>query len=129
MTDANLLLGYLDPEAGLAGGSHARSGRRRGARSAHSPQSLGLGLVDAAAGILEVANQEMIRALRVITVERGVDPRGFDLLPFGGAGPLHAAAIAAELGIDRDPLPALRAASSRRSGWSARSVAATRPGR
>ena len=43
----------------------------------------------------------MIRALRVITVERGVDPRRFDLLPFGGAGPLHAAAIAAELGIDR----------------------------
>jgi N-methylhydantoinase A len=43
----------------------------------------------------------MVRALRVITVERGIDPRGFDLLPFGGAGPLHAIPIAAELGIDR----------------------------
>src|SRR6478735_10485677 len=42
----------------------------------------------------------MVRALRVVTVERGVDPRGFALLPFGGAGPMHAAAIAAELGIE-----------------------------
>ena len=43
----------------------------------------------------------MVRALRVVTVERGVDPRGFALMPFGGAGPMHAAAIAAELGIER----------------------------
>ena len=43
----------------------------------------------------------MVRALRVVTVERGVDPRGFALLPFGGAGPMHAAAIAAELEIER----------------------------
>ena len=43
----------------------------------------------------------MVRALRVVTVERGIDPRGFALLPFGGAGPMHAAAIAAELGIER----------------------------
>ena len=43
----------------------------------------------------------MVRALRVVTVERGIDPRHFALLPFGGAGPMHAAAIAAELGIDR----------------------------
>ncbi len=50
---------------------------------------------------MRVANQEMVRALRVVTVERGVDPRRFALLPFGGAGPMHAAAIAAELGIER----------------------------
>ncbi len=54
-----------------------------------------------AEGIVRVANQEMVRALRVVTVERGVDPRRFALLPFGGAGPMHAAAIAAELGIER----------------------------
>ncbi|HET7445060.1 MAG TPA: hydantoinase/oxoprolinase family protein, partial [Solirubrobacterales bacterium] len=62
--------------------------------------SLGLEPLETATGILRVADQEMVRALRVVTVERGVDPRGFALLPFGGAGPMHAAAIAAELGIE-----------------------------
>ncbi|HMI80530.1 MAG TPA: hydantoinase/oxoprolinase family protein, partial [Solirubrobacterales bacterium] len=64
-------------------------------------RSLGLDPLETAAGILRVANQEMVRALRVVTVERGVDPRGFALLPFGGAGPMHATAIAEELGIAR----------------------------
>ena len=100
VTDANLLLGYLDPEAGLAGGVTLDRAAAEAVVGVLA-ESLGLGLVEAAAGIHEVANQEMIRALRVITVERGVDPRRFDLLPFGGAGPLHATAIAAELGIDR----------------------------
>jgi N-methylhydantoinase A len=50
---------------------------------------------------VRVANQEMARALRVVTVERGVDPRRFALMPFGGAGPMHASALAAELGIER----------------------------
>ena len=50
---------------------------------------------------MRIANQEMVRALRVVTVERGIDPRRFALMPFGGAGPMHAAAIAAELGIER----------------------------
>jgi N-methylhydantoinase A len=62
---------------------------------------LGLGELEAAEGIVRVANQEMVRALRVVTVERGVDPRRFALLPFGGAGPMHAAAIAAELRVGR----------------------------
>jgi len=48
-----------------------------------------------------VANQEMVRALRVVTVERGVDPRRFALMPFGGAGPMHAAALAEDLGMER----------------------------
>ena len=100
VTDANLLLGYLDPEAGLAGGvALDRAAAEAAVGTLAEP--LGLGLVEAAAGIHEVANHEMLRALRVITVERGIDPRRFDLLPFGGAGPLHAAAIATELGIDR----------------------------
>jgi len=63
--------------------------------------ALGLGEIETAEGILRIANQEMVRALRVVTVERGIDPRRFALLPFGGAGPMHAAAIAAELEIDR----------------------------
>ena len=100
VTDANLLLGYLGAEGGLAGGI---SLDRDAAEAAVEPiaSALGLRLEDAAAGILAVANAEMVRAMRVVTVERGVDPRGFALLPFGGAGPLHASAIAAELGIGR----------------------------
>ena len=66
---------------------------------------LGLGLEDCALGIVRVANAEMVRALRVMTVERGLDPRGFTLLAFGGAGPLHAVELAAELGITRILIP------------------------
>ena len=101
VTDANLLLGRLAADSTLAGGVALdfERGARRG--RAGSPSSLGLDELEAAEGIVRVANQEMVRALRVVTVERGIDPRGFALLPFGGAGPMHAAAIAAELGIER----------------------------
>jgi N-methylhydantoinase A len=63
--------------------------------------SLDLDPLETAEGIVRIASQEMVRALRVVTVERGIDPRRFALLPFGGAGPMHAAEIAAELEIDR----------------------------
>jgi len=98
VTDANLLLGHLGAGSELAGGValDAEAAERAVGQLA---ASLGLDPLETAAGILRVANQEMVRALRVVTVERGVDPRGFALLPFGGAGPMHAAAIAAELGI------------------------------
>jgi N-methylhydantoinase A len=66
---------------------------------------LGLGAIETAEGIARVANQEMVRALRVVTVERGVDPRDYALLPFGGAGPMHAAALASELDISRIVCP------------------------
>ena len=66
---------------------------------------LGLSVEDCAAGIVRVANAEMVRAMRVMTVERGVDPREFALLAFGGAGPLHAAAIAEELGMRKILVP------------------------
>ena len=100
VTDANLLLGYLAPDSELAGGveldsaAGAAAVRRLG-------ESLGLDELETAEGIVRIANQEMVRALRVVTVERGVDPRGFSLMPFGGAGPMHAAAIAEQLGISR----------------------------
>src|SRR5690349_5056461 len=99
VTDANLLLGYLGPE-GLAGGVALD---RDAAEAAFAPTAadLGLSAVEAAEGAIAVANAEMVRAMRVVTVERGVDPRRFALLPFGGAGPLHACAIAAELGVTR----------------------------
>jgi N-methylhydantoinase A len=100
VTDANLLLGYLAPDSRLAGDVEldAEASRRAVRRLA---ETLGLGEVETAEGIVRVANQEMVRALRVVTVERGVDPRRFALMPFGGAGPMHAAAVADELEIGR----------------------------
>jgi N-methylhydantoinase A len=87
VTDANLVLGRL-PER-LAGG--LRLDRAAAERA--------LGGIDAAA-VVEAVNAEMLRALRVISVERGHDPRDFALVAFGGAGPLHACALAEELGIE-----------------------------
>ncbi len=99
VTDANLLLGHLAADSRLAGGVGLDAGAAAAAVGALA-RSLDLEPLETAAGIVHVANQEMVRALRVVTVERGIDPRGFALLPFGGAGPMHAAAIAAELGIE-----------------------------
>jgi len=100
VTDANLVLGRLASESELAGGValDPEAGRAAVARLG---EELGLGVEETAEGIVRIANQEMVRALRVVTVERGVDPRAFALLPFGGAGPMHAAAVATELGVER----------------------------
>jgi len=100
VTDANLLLGRLAPGSTLAGGVELDVDAAAAAIDALAG-ALGIGRFEAAEGIVRVADQEMVRALRVVTVERGVDPRRFALLPFGGAGPMHAAAIAVELGIGR----------------------------
>jgi N-methylhydantoinase A len=100
VTDANLLLGVLGADSRLAGGV-ALDFEAAEAAVAGLAESLSLSALEVAEGIVRVANSEMVRALRVVTVERGVDPRRFALLPFGGAGPMHAVAIAAELGIDR----------------------------
>ena len=100
VTDANLLLGNLAADSTLAGGVALDAEAAERAVGALAAE-LGLDPLETAAGIVRVANQEMVRALRVVTVERGVDPRRFALLPFGGAGPMHAAAIAEELGIER----------------------------
>ncbi|HEV7614782.1 MAG TPA: hydantoinase/oxoprolinase family protein [Solirubrobacterales bacterium] len=99
VTDANLLLGHLAADSRLAG-DVALDIAAAEAAVGKLARSLGLEPLETAAGIVRVANQEMVRAMRVVTVERGVDPRRFALLPFGGAGPMHAAAIAAELGIE-----------------------------
>jgi N-methylhydantoinase A len=100
VTDANLMLGRLAADSRLAGDVRLDAGAAERAIAALA-SSLGLTPVETAEGIVRVANQEMVRALRVVTVERGIDPRRFALLPFGGAGPMHAAGIAAELEIDR----------------------------
>jgi N-methylhydantoinase A len=105
VTDASLLLGHLDPDSKLAGGialdreaAEAAIGRLAGEAEMTVEQ--------AAAGILRVAAAEMAQAVRVVTVERGIDPRDLTLLAFGGAGPLHASAIADELGMRRLIAPA-----------------------
>jgi N-methylhydantoinase A len=100
VTDANLILGRLAADSKLAGDVRLDADAAEKA-VASLASSLDLGLVETAEGIVRIANQEMVRALRVVTVERGIDPRRFALLPFGGAGPMHAAEIAAELEIDR----------------------------
>jgi N-methylhydantoinase A len=99
VTDANLILGYLAADAPLAGG--VKLDREAAADAIERlATALGLDPLQAAEGIVRVADAEMVRALRVVTVQRGIDPRRYALLAFGGAGPLHAAQIAEQLGIE-----------------------------
>jgi N-methylhydantoinase A len=99
VTDANLLLGYLPSDAPLAGDLALDIDAARRAVGGLAGE-LEIDPLACAEGIVRVANAEMTRALRVVTVERGIDPRDHALVAFGGAGPLHAVAIADELGID-----------------------------
>jgi N-methylhydantoinase A len=97
-TDANLVLGRLGDE--LIGGAMTLD--RSAAESAiqeHVAAPLGLGLVEAADAVIKVANANMADAVRLISIRRGYDPRDFCLVAFGGAGPLHGAALAEELSI------------------------------
>ncbi|MCO8245856.1 hydantoinase/oxoprolinase family protein [Haladaptatus sp. AB643] len=105
VTDANVVLGYI-------GGSSALGGELEldvdAAHEALSKLADEAGLDDALAaarGVFRVANANMARAIRAVTVERGHDPRGFGLVAFGGAGPMHAAAIAESLDMDRLVIP------------------------
>ena len=98
VTDANLLLGRLGSGTTLAGGVTLDVEAAERAVAALASQ-LELDPLDCAEGIVRVADAEMVRALRVMTVQQGIDPRRFALLAFGGAGPLHAAAIADALGM------------------------------
>ena len=102
VTDANLVLGRLDPR-GFLGGRGAVSLDRDAALAVLTELGAKLGLSPQAAalGVIRVANATMERALRRVSVERGYDPRAFTLLPFGGAGPLHACELADALGIRR----------------------------
>lgn len=96
VTDANVVLGYL-PEA-LLGGSFKLD--RAGATAAVQTiaDALGIGLHEAARGIIDIANENMFGALRMISVQQGYDPRDFALMGFGGAGPLHVNAVARLMG-------------------------------
>jgi N-methylhydantoinase A len=107
VTDANVVLGYFNP-AGLVGGALPID-RARAVRAVeeHIARPLGLGVAEAAHGIRRVANVTMARALRAVTVERGLDPRGMALTAFGGSGPAHAVDLARLLGVRRVVVPAL----------------------
>ena len=105
VTDANLVLGRLG-EASLLGGGMAVD-REAARRAIHDRLAapLGLSVERAAEGLIRVVNAAMTAAIGKLTVERGHDPREFVLCPFGGAGPLHGAELAAELGIERTIVP------------------------
>ncbi|HZO36232.1 MAG TPA: hydantoinase/oxoprolinase family protein [Solirubrobacteraceae bacterium] len=128
VTDANVVLGRI--RGAIAGGLALDAGAARVA-VAGLAETLGLGIEECAQGIVRVANVEMLRALRVMTVEQGIDPRGFALLAFGGAGGLHACELADELDVRTVLVPrasgvlsALGLAAADRREDSARSVLA-----
>jgi N-methylhydantoinase A len=99
ITDANLALGRLDPAFFLGGEMTLDAAAARRAIASLVAAPLGLDPLAAASGIVEIANAHMIGAMRLVSVQRGYDPRDFVLVAFGGAGPLHANALARELGI------------------------------
>jgi N-methylhydantoinase A/oxoprolinase/acetone carboxylase beta subunit len=104
VTDANVVLGRIDVATPLVGDLTLDADHARHAVGDLAAR-LGLPLLACAEGIVAVAVQEMARALRVVSVERGIDPRGMALVAFGGAGPLHACDVADELGMRRIILP------------------------
>jgi N-methylhydantoinase A len=104
VTDANLYLGYLPDGAELGGEVRLDRGQAEAALR-RVGERLGLGSEEAARGIIRVADAEMVRALRVISIERGLDPRELTLVAFGGAGGLHACSLAEELDIGRILVP------------------------
>jgi len=121
VTDANLVLGYLNPEAvfGTEGERDIHPRRDLAEQAIRKiAEPLGLSLEDAALGIVEIANAKMANVLERVVVGRGFDPRDFSILSYGGSGPLHAAGYAGELGIDRVVIPGEVA-----SVWSAFGIA------
>ena len=105
VTDANITLGYLSPESFLGGRRKLRADLARQAVEEHIAGPLGMDVLQAAAGIIRVVNTNMAAAIRAVSIERGYDPRAFALLCGGGAGGLHASALAADLGISQVIIP------------------------
>lgn len=105
VTDANVILGKLNPKRILGGRMEIDRSLAVKAIDEHICQHSTLNLQEAAAGIISVVNSNMIRAIRVVSVERGYDPREFTLMAFGGAGPLHACEVAQKMGIHAVLIP------------------------
>ncbi|WP_128477513.1 hydantoinase/oxoprolinase family protein [Halorussus pelagicus] len=105
VTDANAVLGYLGGDTALGGELSLDLDAARDALADLADEADLSGPVEAARGVYRVANANMTRAVRAVTVERGRDPRNFALAAFGGAGPMHAAALAERLNVGRVVIP------------------------
>jgi len=105
VTDANVILGYLNPTSLLDGAMPIDAAAARQVMDEQVARPLGLSLHDAAYGVHQLANASMIRAVKAVSSQRGRDPRKFTLFAFGGSGPVHAAGIARELEIGRIVVP------------------------
>ena len=105
VTDADLLLGYLDPNYFHGGRIKLNLEKATKAIEEKIAQLLNISVIEAAEGIYRLVNSRMSGALAVITTQRGFDPRDFSLITAGGAGPIHATAIAEELGVSRTIIP------------------------
>jgi len=105
VTDASIILGYINPDYFAAGSLKLSPDLARRTVETTIARPLGLSLEQAALGIHRVLNAQMAEAIRLVSIGRGIDPRGYTLLPLGGGGPLHATALARELGIRRIAVP------------------------
>ena len=105
VTDANVILGRLSPESFLGGEMSLDRSAAEKALSEKLARPLAVNLERAAAGMLQIATAAMANAVRHVTLERGLDPRDFTLVAYGGGGPLHAASVAKELSIRKIIIP------------------------
>ena len=106
VTDANVVLGRIDPDSPIGGKLERLDvSAARAAIDAHVARPLSLSTEEAAEAILRVANSRMAGAIRLVSIERGHDPKSFAFMPFGGGGALHACAMLAEVGISRAIVP------------------------
>jgi N-methylhydantoinase A len=112
VTDADVVLGYIDPDYFLGGAMKLDRGLAVEAVRERVAEPLGMSVEEAAAGIIEIANHHMSDLMRKMTIERGHDPREFVVFAFGGAGPLHGAAFGRELGAREVIFPLGNAASA-----------------
>ncbi|GAC1312944.1 MAG: hydantoinase/oxoprolinase family protein [Chloroflexota bacterium] len=112
VTDADVVLGYLNPGALLNGAMAVDARRAEQAVENMVAKPLGVDLLRAADGIVKIVNVKMAEAIKAISTERGFDLREFTLVPFGGAGPVHACQIALDLGIPRLLIPPAPGATS-----------------
>lgn len=105
VTDANLVLGRLDPDMPLADDIVLNREAAREAIGEYVAKKLDMTVEEAALAMIRIANVKMAYAIRGVTIRKGLDPREFSLVPFGGAGPLHAAEVAAQVGVRRTIIP------------------------
>ncbi|MBI2918911.1 MAG: hydantoinase/oxoprolinase family protein [Chloroflexi bacterium] len=112
ITDANVVLGFINPDYFVGGGMSLDRSLAEKAVMEKVARPLGLSLLEAAEGIVRIINVQMAQAVKAVSAERGYDLREFVLVAFGGAGPVHAARVAADLGIPRVMVPLAPGATS-----------------